>query len=54
MWAVIYDTYPNLSSDLTKAAVLVMAWMSNHTPLFYVDVIIYPCSNPIAALADLC
>ena len=30
------------------------AWMANHNPLFYMDVINCPCPDPDAGLANLC
>ena len=31
-----------------------MAWRSNYIPLFYMNVMAYPCPNPDAGLAKLC
>ena len=42
-------THPCLASTN-----VIMAWMINHIPLFYVDVIIHPCPSPNAGLANLC
>ena len=37
-----------------KTAIVFKAWMSNYIPLFYADVIIYPCPNSNAGFADIC
>ena len=38
---------------LQAVAVGIRAWMHNHIPLFYMDVITNPCLNRDAGLADL-
>ena len=30
----------------------VMAWVSNYNPLFYMDIITYPCPDPDAGFDD--
>ena len=37
-----------------QTAIEVRPWMSNHIPLFFMDVIPYPCPNPEAGLSNLC
>ena len=45
---------PCLDFDVgfTKA-VEIRTWMNDYTPLFYLDVITYPCSTPYAGLANI-
>ena len=45
---------PCLDFDVgfTKA-VEIRTWMNDYTPLFYLDVITYPCSTPYAGLAHI-
>ena len=38
--------------QVISIAIKVMAWMSNSIPLFYMDVITYPCPNPDSGLAN--
>ena len=44
VWNVIIRPYPDFNG--------IMTWKGKHKPLFYIDVISYPCSNPHAGLAD--
>ena len=54
MWGVITNPYTNFNDGINLTAVEVRVNMGNYTSLFYVNVIIYPCPNLDAGLADLC
>ena len=50
LWYVITHPMPTF---FNQTAVEVGTWMNNHTPLFNVDIITYPCPKSDAGLASL-
>ena len=54
MWGAFIHPYPCFNGDLTQSAIDFMAFLSNYIPLFYMDVIPYPCLNADDDLAKLC